>query len=212
MITPIITICGRPNVGKSTLFNRIVGKRKSIVSEIPGTTRDAIQSNCSWKDMSFILVDSGGIELDSMNQLTRKVQLKSYDSIRESNQILFLVDAKEGITNIDKEILREIRKFDKEILLVINKADNENLSNANDFYSLGLGDGIKISAYHDLGIYELMESIDHLFSEKKADDESIKFSIIGRPNVGKSTIFNSMLGDSISIVDSTPGTTRDSVD
>ena len=122
MITPIITICGRPNVGKSTLFNRIVGKRKSIVSEIPGTTRDAIQSNCSWKDMSFILVDSGGIELDSMNQLTRKVQLKSYDSIRESNQILFLVDAKEGITNIDKEILREIRKFDKEILLVINKA------------------------------------------------------------------------------------------
>ena len=99
MITPIITICGRPNVGKSTLFNRIVGKRKSIVSEIPGTTRDAIQSNCSWKDMSFILVDSGGIELDSMNQLTRKVQLKSYDSIRESNQILFLVDAKEGITN-----------------------------------------------------------------------------------------------------------------
>tara|TARA_A100001015_G_scaffold47182_1_gene52102 strand:+ start:1687 stop:2973 length:1287 start_codon:yes stop_codon:yes gene_type:complete len=212
LITPIITICGRPNVGKSTLFNRIVGKRKSIVSEIPGTTRDAIQSNCSWKDMSFILVDSGGIELDSMNQLTRKVQLKSYDSIRESNQILFLVDAKEGITNIDKEILREIRKFDKEILLVINKADNENLSNANDFYSLGLGDGIKISAYHDLGIYELMESIDHLFSEKKVDDESIKFSIVGRPNVGKSTIFNSMLGDSISIVDSTPGTTRDSVD
>ena len=212
MITPIITICGRPNVGKSTLFNRIVGKRKSIVSEIPGTTRDAIQSNCNWKDKSFILVDSGGIELDSMNQLTKKVQLKSYDSIRESNQILFLVDAKAGITNVDKEILREIRKFDKEILLIINKVDNDNLSNANDFYSLGLGDGIKISAYHDLGIYELMESIGHLFTEKKADDESIKFSIIGRPNVGKSTIFNSMLGDSISIVDSTPGTTRDSVD
>ena len=212
MITPIITICGRPNVGKSTLFNRIVGKRKSIVSEIPGTTRDAIQSNCIWNEKSFILVDSGGIELDSMNQLTKKVQLKSYDSIRESNQILFLVDAKEGITNVDREILREVRKFDKEITLIINKVDNENLSNINDFYSLGLGDGIKISAYHDLGIYELMESIDHLFSEKKADDESIKFSIIGRPNVGKSTIFNSILGDSISIVDSTPGTTRDSVD
>lgn len=212
MITPIITICGRPNVGKSTLFNRIVGKRKSIVSEIPGTTRDLLQSNCNWKDKSFILVDSGGIELDSVNQLTKKVQLKSYDSIKESNQILFLVDAHEGVTNIDQEILREIRKFDKNIMLVINKVDNENLSNSNDFYSLGLGEGIKISAYHDLGIYELMESIEYLLSEKKFDDDSIKFSIVGRPNVGKSTIFNSLLGDSKSIVDSTPGTTRDSVD
>ena len=212
MITPIITICGRPNVGKSTLFNRIVGKRKSIVSEIPGTTRDTLQSNCNWKDKSFILVDSGGIELDSVNQLTKKVQLKSYDSIKESNQILFLVDAHEGITNIDQEILREIRKFDKNIILVINKVDNENLSNSNDFYSLGLGEGIKISAYHDLGIYELMESMDYLFSEKKFDDDSIKFSIVGRPNVGKSTIFNSLIGESKSIVDSTPGTTRDSVD
>lgn len=212
MITPIITICGRPNVGKSTLFNRIVGKRKSIVSEIPGTTRDTLQSNCNWKDKSFILVDSGGIELDSVNHLTKKVQLKSYDSIKESNQILFLVDAHEGITNIDQEILREIRKFDKNIILVINKVDNENLSNSNDFYSLGLGEGIKISAYHDLGIYELMESMDYLFSEKKFDDDSIKFSIVGRPNVGKSTIFNSLIGESKSIVDSTPGTTRDSVD
>tara|TARA_Y100001936_G_scaffold155016_1_gene151271 strand:- start:995 stop:2281 length:1287 start_codon:yes stop_codon:yes gene_type:complete len=212
LITPIITICGRPNVGKSTLFNRIVGKRKSIVSEIPGTTRDTLQSNCNWKDKSFILVDSGGIELDSVNQLTKKVQLKSYDSIKESNQILFLVDAHEGITNIDQEILREIRKFDKNIILVINKVDNENLSNSNDFYSLGLGEGIKISAYHDLGIYELMESMDYLFSEKKFDDDSIKFSIVGRPNVGKSTIFNSLIGESKSIVDSTPGTTRDSVD
>ena len=178
MITPIITICGRPNVGKSTLFNRIVGKRKSIVSEIPGTTRDAIQSNCNWKDKSFILVDSGGIELDSMNQLTKKVQLKSYDSIRESNQILFLVDARDGITNVDREILREIRKFDKEILLIINKVDNENLSNLNDFYSLGLGDGIKISAYHDLGIYELMESIDHLFLKKKSMMNQLNFQLL----------------------------------
>ena len=106
MITPIITICGRPNVGKSTLFNRILGKRKSIVSEIPGTTRDALQSNCIWKEKSFILVDSGGIELEPENKLTKKVQLKSYDSIKESDQILFLVDAHDGITNSDKEILR----------------------------------------------------------------------------------------------------------
>ena len=212
MITPIITICGRPNVGKSTLFNRILGKRKSIVSEIPGTTRDALQSNCIWKEKSFILVDSGGIELDPENKLTKKVQLKSYDSIKESDQILFLVDAHDGITNSDKEILREIRKFDKDILLVINKVDNENLHNTNDFYSLGLGEGVKISAYHDMGIYDLMDSIYHLFSEKKDDDKSIKFSIVGRPNVGKSTIFNAIIGDSKSIVDSTPGTTRDSID
>ena len=212
MITPIITICGRPNVGKSTLFNRILGKRKSIVSEIPGTTRDALQSNCIWKEKSFILVDSGGIELEPENKLTKKVQLKSYDSIKESDQILFLVDAHDGITTSDKEILREIRKFDKDILLVINKVDNENLHNTNDFYSLGLGEGIKISAYHDMGIYDLMDSIYHLFSEKKDDDKSIKFSIVGRPNVGKSTIFNAIIGDSKSIVDSTPGTTRDSID
>ena len=212
MITPIITICGRPNVGKSTLFNRIVGKRKSIVSEIPGTTRDALQSNCTWKNKSFILVDSGGIELEPENQITQKVQLKSYDSIKESNQILFLVDARDGLTNIDREILKEIRKFDKDIQLVINKVDNENLHNLNDFYPLGLGEGIKISAYHDIGIYDLMNSIYHLFSEKKNDDESIKFSIVGRPNVGKSTIFNAIIGDSKSIVDSTPGTTRDSID
>ena len=212
MITPIITICGRPNVGKSTLFNRILGKRKSIVSEIPGTTRDALQSNCIWKEKSFILVDSGGIELDPENKLTKKVQLKSYDSIKESDQILFLVDAHDGITNSDKEILKEIRKFDKDILLVINKVDNENLHNTNDFYSLGLGEGVKISAYHDMGIYDLMDSIYHLFSEKKDDDKSIKFSIVGRPNVGKSTIFNAIIGDSKSIVDSTPGTTRDSID
>ena len=212
MITPIITICGRPNVGKSTLFNRILGKRKSIVSEIPGTTRDALQSNCIWKEKSFILVDSGGIELDPENKLTKKVQLKSYDSIKESDQILFLVDAHDGITNSDKEILKEIRKFDKDILLVINKVDNENLHNTNDFYSLGLGEGVKISAYHDMGIYDLMDSIYHLFSEKKNDDKSIKFSIVGRPNVGKSTIFNAIIGDSKSIVDSTPGTTRDSID
>tara|TARA_B100000941_G_scaffold283676_1_gene253451 strand:+ start:894 stop:2180 length:1287 start_codon:yes stop_codon:yes gene_type:complete len=212
LITPIITICGRPNVGKSTLFNRIVGKRKSIVSEIPGTTRDALQSNCTWKNKSFILVDSGGIELEPENQITQKVQLKSYDSIKESNQILFLVDARDGLTNIDREILKEIRKFDKDIQLVINKVDNENLHNLNDFYPLGLGEGIKISAYHDIGIYDLMNSIYHLFSEKKNDDESIKFSIVGRPNVGKSTIFNAIIGDSKSIVDSTPGTTRDSID
>ena len=152
MITPIITICGRPNVGKSTLFNRILGKRKSIVSEIPGTTRDALQSNCTWKNKSFILVDSGGIELEPENKLTQKVQLKSYDSIKESDQILFLVDAHDGITNSDKEILREIRKFDKDILLVINKVDNDNLHKSNDFYSLGLGEGVKISAYHDIEI------------------------------------------------------------
>ena len=212
MITPIITICGRPNVGKSTLFNRILGKRKSIVSEIPGTTRDALQSNCTWKNKSFILVDSGGIELEPENKLTQKVQLKSYDSIKESDQILFLVDAHDGITNSDTEILREIRKFDKDILLVINKVDNDNLHKSNDFYSLGLGEGVKISAYHDMGIYDLMDSIHHLFSEKKDDDESIKFSIVGRPNVGKSTIFNAIIGDSKSIVDSTPGTTRDSID
>ena len=154
MITPIITICGRPNVGKSTLFNRILGKRKSIVSEIPGTTRDALQSNCMWKEKSFILVDSGGIELEPENKLTKKVQLKSYDSIKESDQILFLVDAHDGITNSDKEILREIRKFDKNITLVINKVDNESLHNTNDFYSLGNTN--HVLCHFDLSSFQLI--------------------------------------------------------
>ena len=213
MSTPIITICGRPNVGKSTLFNRLTGRRKSIVSEIPGTTRDSIQTNCLWNDKSFILVDSGGIETHSDNQITQKVTDKSYESINEADHILFVVDATSGITNEDTEILRIIRKIDKEITLVINKVDNSSREeNISDFFVLGLGEGINISAYHGNGIFDLMNSLEHLFSVEEVDDESIKFSIIGRPNVGKSTLFNSMIGQAKSIVSEIPGTTRDSVD
>ena len=212
MSTPIITICGRPNVGKSTLFNRLTGRRKSIVSEIPGTTRDSIQTNCLWNDKSFILVDSGGIETHSDNQITQKVTDKSYESINEADHILFVVDATSGITNEDTEILRIIRKIDKEITLVINKVDNSSREeNISDFFVLGLGEGINISAYHGNGIFDLMNSLEHLFSVEEVDDESIKFSIIGRPNVGKSTLFNSMIGQAKSIVSEIPGTTRDSV-
>tara|TARA_Y100000590_G_scaffold204463_2_gene231894 strand:+ start:30807 stop:32096 length:1290 start_codon:yes stop_codon:yes gene_type:complete len=211
--TPIITICGRPNVGKSTLFNRLTGRRKSIVSEIPGTTRDSIQTNCLWNDKSFILVDSGGIETHSDSQITQKVIDKSYESINEADHILFVVDATSGITNEDTEILRIIRKIDKEITLVINKVDNSSREeNISDFFVLGLGEGINISAYHGNGIFDLMNSLEHLFSVEEVDDESIKFSIIGRPNVGKSTLFNSMIGQAKSIVSEIPGTTRDSVD
>jgi len=211
--TPIITICGRPNVGKSTLFNRLTGRRKSIVSEIPGTTRDSIQTNCLWNNKSFILVDSGGIETYSEDQITKKVIDKSYESINEADHILFVVDATSGITNEDTEILRLIRKADKNITLVINKVDNlSREENINDFFSLGLGEGINISAYHGNGIFDLMHSLEHLFSILEPDDESIKFSIIGRPNVGKSTLFNIIIGQAKSIVSEIPGTTRDSVD
>ncbi len=213
MSTPIITICGRPNVGKSTLFNRLTGRRKSILSEIPGTARDSIQTNCLWNDKSFILVDSGGIETHSDSQITQKVTDKSYESINEADHILFVVDATSGITNEDTEILRIIRKIDKEITLVINKVDNSSREeNISDFFVLGLGEGINISAYHGNGIFDLMNSLEHLFSVEEVDDESIKFSIIGRPNVGKSTLFNSMIGQAKSIVSEIPGTTRDSVD
>ena len=213
MNTPIITICGRPNVGKSTLFNRLTGRRKSIVSEIPGTTRDSIQTNCLWNNKSFILVDSGGIETYSEDQITKKVIDKSYESINEADHILFVVDATSGITNEDAEILRLIRKADKNITLVINKVDNlSREENINDFFSLGLGEGINISAYHGNGIFDLMHSLEHLFSILEPDDESIKFSIIGRPNVGKSTLFNIIIGQAKSIVSEIPGTTRDSVD
>ena len=213
MSTPIITICGRPNVGKSTLFNRLTGRRKSIVSEIPGTTRDSIQTNCLWNDKSFILVDSGGIETYSEDQITQKVIDKSYESINEADHILFVVDATSGVTNEDTEILRVIRKVDKDITLVVNKVDNSSREeNTNDFFSLGLGEGINISAYHGNGIFDLMHSLEDLFTIEEPDDESIKFSIIGRPNVGKSTLFNIIIGQAKSIVSEIPGTTRDSVD
>lgn len=213
MSAPIITICGRPNVGKSTLFNRLTGRRKSIVSEIPGTTRDVIQTNCMWNDKSFVLVDSGGIEIDSDNHMTKKVTNKSYESIAEADHVLFVVDASSGVTIQDKSILKDIRKFNKDISLIINKVDNFSRENyANEFFSLGLGEGIKISAYHGNGIFDLMDSVKHLFSEEEEENESIKFSIVGRPNVGKSTLFNCVVGESKSLVDSIPGTTRDSVD
>ncbi len=213
MSTPIITICGRPNVGKSTLFNRMIGQRKSIVSHIPGTTRDIIQTNCFWNDKQFILVDSGGIDQHPLDEMTEKVSMMSFDSIEEASHVLFVVDATSGITNQDISILNTIRKFNKKISLILNKVDNvERESGLEEFYDLGLGEGIKISAYHGNGIYELMDSLKHLFSPKNQTEDVIKFSLVGRPNVGKSSLFNYILGDSKSIVDPVPGTTRDSID
>ena len=213
MKTPIITICGRPNVGKSTLFNRLTGQRKSIVSDIPGTTRDLIHMNCEWNQKRYILVDSGGIDQDSNDEITSKVSAMSFDSVKDADHVLFLVDALSNVTVQDIEILKIIRKYGSNISLVINKVDNSaREEDLNEFYKLGLGEGLKISAHHGHGVYDLMDSMNHLFVEEDEENESVKFSLIGRPNVGKSTIFNCALGESKSIVDSTPGTTRDSVD
>jgi GTP-binding protein len=215
MAKPIVAIIGRQNVGKSTLLNRLVGKRLAIVADLPGTTRDRIFADVSWEGASFTLVDTGGLELSPRSKLGRGVKAQVGAALAEADLIIFLVDAEDGVVAADLEIAQTLRSSNKPLILVANKADNPRLeAEAVEFYQLGLGEPLIISAYHGRHTAELLDRIISLLPTPEAVEaraEIMKLAIVGRPNVGKSTLLNAIIGEERAIVDETPGTTHDAL-
>jgi GTP-binding protein len=213
---PIVAIVGRQNTGKSTLLNRVAGKPLAIVQDMPGTTRDRIFASVSWQGVEFTLVDTGGLELEPRSTIAQGVKAQIEVAIGGADVIISLVDIRDGVTPSDLEIADRLRRASKPILLVANKADNSRLENeAVEFYELGLGEPLPISAHHGRGIAELLDSIVSRLPSPppvEAEPEAIKVAIVGRPNVGKSMLLNALVGDKRAIVDDSPGTTRDAVD
>ena len=216
MSKPIVAIIGRQNVGKSTLLNRLAGKRISIVEDLPGTTRDRVFTDVTWNDRSFTLVDTGGLELGMETEIDRGVKEQISQAMSEADAIVFMVDVKDGIMPADAEIADLVRRLKKPTLLVANKGDNEKLeSQAVEFYQLGLGEPFVISAYHGRSTAELIEKIIAMLPENVpslTEPEIMKVAIVGKPNVGKSMLLNAILGKERTIVSNVPGTTRDAID
>jgi len=211
-----VAIIGRQNVGKSTLLNRVAGKPIAIVENLPGTTRDRIFASVSWQGVGFIMVDTGGLELRPRFTIDQEVKEQVEVAITEADVIIFLVDVRDGVIPADLEIADMLRQASKPIVLVANKADNPRLeANAVEFYELGLGEPLAISAYHGRGTAELLDRVVALLpvpSVVKAGPGIMKVAIVGRPNVGKSMLLNALLGGERAIVDDVPGTTRDAID
>lgn len=213
---PIIAVVGRPNVGKSTFVNRLVGKRQSIVDDMAGVTRDRIYFDVEWQNKPFTVIDTGGIVPGDEDE----IMLSIYDQARiacdEADKIIFLVDGVDGVTPVDEDIANILRQSQKPVYLAVNKVDSHNqITMLGDFYSLALGDPIAISALHGSGgVGDLLEEItqDFEIEEKTEEDDSIKLAIVGRPNAGKSSIVNALLGEKRVIVSDVSGTTRDSID
>nr|WP_300090501.1 ribosome biogenesis GTPase Der [Sedimentibacter sp.] len=216
MARPIVTIVGRPNVGKSTLFNRMAGKRISITEDTPGVTRDRIYAECEWLDNHFTLIDTGGIEPNTTDTIFAQMRLQAEIAIDMADVVLFMVDGKEGVTAADAEVAQMLRKAKKEIILVVNKMDKfVNNNNIYEFYNLGLGEPVSISSSEALGIGDLLDIIIEKFDDTMdtaEDDDSIKIAVIGKPNAGKSSIINRIIGEDRVIVSDIPGTTRDAID
>ena len=215
MTKPIVAIVGRPNVGKSTLFNRLVGKRLAIIEDEPGTTRDRLYADIDWKGSNLTLIDTGGLVPVPPSELAQRVKEQVEVAIEEADAIIFLVDVLDGVTHMDKGIAELLRRCDKPVMLAANKADNEQRSlDALQFYELALGDPLPISSYHDIGVAEFLdrvvESLPYFPPEE--EPEMMKVAIVGRPNVGKSMLLNAILGKERAIVTETPGTTRDAID
>jgi GTP-binding protein len=218
--SPNVAIVGRPNVGKSELFNRLVGRKIAIVHDQPGITRDRISAVCTRGEQPFVVWDTGGIGGAGESELATQVRHAVEETIRSSDLLLFLVDAKNGLSPLDQELARMLRKSQKPVVLVINKIDTEKHENlAIDFASLGFSESLSISAAHGRGISELIETIDQLLPSPSATDQSpvtlsqsLSIAIIGRPNVGKSSLINSVVCRERAIVSELPGTTRDAID
>ncbi|MDB7641613.1 ribosome biogenesis GTPase Der [Ligilactobacillus ruminis] len=214
MANPVVAIVGRPNVGKSTVFNRIAGERISIVEDTPGVTRDRIYARSEWMGQAFNLIDTGGIDIGDepfVTQITEQAEI----AIDEADVIVFVTSVKEGVTDADEKVARILYKTDKPVILAVNKVDNPEVrSEIYDFYSLGFGDPVPISGTHGIGTGDLLDLIVKNFPEDTTEeiDDSIKFSFIGRPNVGKSSLVNAILGENRVIVSNIEGTTRDAID
>ena len=216
MSKPILAVVGRPNVGKSTFFNRIIGERKAIVEDVPGVTRDRIYAETEWNGREFAIIDTGGIEASTDDPILSQMRDQAVVAMDMADLILFMVDGKEGLTTADIEVGAILRRTGKKVILVVNKIDNPSKmpDTIYDFYELGLGEPIPISSANMLNIGDLLDEIVSGFPDKdyEADEENIKLAIIGKPNVGKSSLVNALTKDNRVIVSPIAGTTRDSID
>lgn len=215
MSKPLVAVVGRPNVGKSTFFNRIVGKRIAIVEDTPGVTRDRLYADAQWLTHDFTLIDTGGIEPVKDDVISRQMREQAQLAIDTADVILFLVDGREGITSTDEEVAHMLRKSKKPIVLAVNKVDAPKFEDsAYDFYSLGIGDPITISAEQGLGLGDLLDAVTAYFPDHEAEEVSdvTNIAVVGKPNVGKSSLVNAILGQERTIVSDIPGTTRDAID
>jgi len=229
--SPLVAIIGRPNVGKSTLFNRLAGARRAIVDDLPGVTRDRIYADAEWAGRTYRVVDTGGIESETGGRLDESVQAQSRLALTEADVVIFLLDGKAGLNPLDRQVVDSLRKANKPVFFAVNKLDSERRAdNLFEFYALGLDPLYPISAEHGLGIAELLDDVAGHFptveqaarvvdheedqTEQAAEEphETLRVAVIGRPNVGKSTLINRLLGFERSVVDATPGTTRDALD
>ncbi|MGX8680154.1 MAG: ribosome biogenesis GTPase Der [bacterium] len=214
MMKGVVAIVGRANVGKSTLFNRIVGERISIVEDTAGVTRDRIYASASWLTCDFRVIDTGGIEIENAT-FTKQIQAQAEIAIEEADVIIFVVNGREGVTSEDEYVARILQKSRKPVVLAVNKIDDiAFINNIYDFYSLGIGDPIAVSSSHGIGVGDLLDEVVKLLPEEQEDldEHEIRFSIIGRPNVGKSSLTNALLGEERVIVSEVEGTTRDAID
>ncbi|MBA5850532.1 ribosome biogenesis GTPase Der [Clostridium sp. cel8] len=213
---PIVAIVGRPNVGKSTLFNKLAGKRISIVGDTPGVTRDRVYAEAEWLKYNFTIIDTGGIEPENSDIIISQMRRQAQVAIDTANVIIFIVDGKEGLTAADNEVAQMLRKSGKPVVLVVNKIDNSKYeANTYEFYNLGIGNPVPISASQGLGLGDMLDEVVKHFNEDgdySKDDEYIKIAFVGKPNVGKSSLVNKLLGEDRVIVSDVPGTTRDAVD
>lgn len=232
MPKPIVALVGRPNVGKSTLFNRVAGQRLAIVEDLPGTTRDRQYADAEWTHASFTLVDTGGLDLgttsraseaipgpaeivSSSSEFRREIRQQAEIAIAEADAIVFLVDARDGITAGDMDVAEVLRQTRKPVIVAANKADSEERRlSAVEFYELGLGEPFPISAIHGIGVGDLLDAVVEQLPvvAEEEDDDALKIAIVGRPNVGKSSLLNKILGQDRAIVSTVPGTTRDAID
>jgi len=214
---PIVAIVGRPNVGKSTLFNVIAGERIAIVKDTPGVTRDRIYADCEWLNMSFTLIDTGGIEPESKDIILSQMREQAQIAIDTADVIIFITDVRQGLQDADSKVADMLRKSHKPVVLAVNKVDSfeKFMPDVYEFYNLGIGDPIPLSASSRLGIGDLLDEVTkhfHVSREAEEEDERPRIAIVGKPNVGKSSIINRLLGENRLIVSDIAGTTRDAVD
>ena len=215
MAIPVIAIVGRPNVGKSTLFNRLAGERIAVVSDIAGTTRDRVSADATWEGDRYILVDTAGIEGNSEDIFWPDMRSQVLKALDDADALIFVTDTHQGLTTADRDAANLIRRYHKPVVLAANKADNlEREQDAVEAYELDLGDPIPISAYHNIGIGDLMDAVMNTIvtEEEEERERDVRISIVGRPNVGKSALLNALTGEERALVSDIPGTTRDSVD
>ena len=217
MSKPIVAIVGRPNVGKSTLFNVIAGDSIAIVKDTPGVTRDRIYADCSWLNYNFTLIDTGGIEPDSSDVILSQMRDQAQIAIDTADVIIFLVDVRQGLTDADGKVADMLRRSQKPVVLCVNKVDSFKKMEADvyEFYNLGIGDPIPVSASNHQGVGDLLEAVSDHFKKdgsESDDDDRPRIAIVGRPNVGKSSIVNRLVGEKRVIVSDIAGTTRDAID